>query len=77
MIYYYICSNKAIGAVACDWTPQNPAIFDKKYFDDILTITGDTGPKEIINKNIKDCYLYHIDKNITKDIDTIEDLSDN
>lgn len=77
MLYYYICSNKHMGAVATSYMPQNPAVFDKKYFDDILKINGDIGPKDILNKNIKDCYIYHIDKHIIKDIDTIEDISNN
>lgn len=74
MIYYYICSNKDIGSVAIEYRAQNPAIFDKIYFDEILNITGDIGLKDILNKNMKDLYMYHIDSSIIKDIDIMEDL---
>ena len=77
MIYYYLHSNKNIGAVSYNFMPSNPAIFNRKYYEKLLELVGDVGAKNIINDNIKDCYMYHVDKNILKDIDTIIDLWNN
>ena len=74
MIFYYICSNKNIGAVSVDNRLQNPAIFGKKYFSNILNIEGDVGLKSVLDNNVKDCYVYQVDKKEVKDIDSIDDI---
>lgn len=74
MIYYFVCSNKNIGAMCVDKILKNPAIFSKIYYNEILDIQGDTGPRELLKKYDYDCYYYHIDKKEMIDIDTIDDV---
>ena len=62
-------NNKGIGAMCVDSVLKNPAIFDKKYFDEILTIEGDSGPRALLTKYAKDCYFYHIDNDEMVDLD--------
>ena len=74
MIFYFMCSNKSLGAIMTGNKLKNPAIFQKKYYDDILNISGDMGARFILSNNIKDCYAYHVDESMLYDIDTIEDI---
>lgn len=74
MIYYFVCSNKNIGAMCVDKILKNPAIFSKIYYREILDIQGDTGPRELLKKYDYDCYYYHIDKKEMIDIDTTDDI---
>ena len=71
MIKNTIISNTHNGCmVDSEGVFKNPAIFYKKYFDEILKIEGDRGPKDILNKYEYDTYKYHIDDESLIDIDT-------
>lgn len=73
MIKNTIISNTHNGCmVDSEGVFKNPAIFYKKYFDEILKIQGDKGPKDILNKYEFDTYKYHIDDESLIDIDTKE-----
>ena len=73
MIKNTIISNTHNGCmVDSEGVFKNPAIFYKKYFDEILKIQGDKGPKDILNKYEYDTYKYHIDDESLIDIDTKE-----
>ena len=73
MIKNTIISNTHNGCmVDSEGVFKNPAIFYKKYFDEILKIEGDKGPKDILNKYEYDTYKYHIDDESLIDIDTKE-----
>ena len=73
MIKNTIISNTHNGCmVDKDGVFKNPAIFYKKYFDEVLKIEGDKGPKDILNKYEFDTYKYHIDNDSLIDIDTKE-----
>lgn len=74
MVYYFVCSNKNIGAMCVDKILKNPAIFSKMYFRGILSIEGDTGPRELLKKYDYDCYYYHINQKEMIDIDSIGDI---
>lgn len=52
---------------------KNPAMFYKKYYNEILNIEGDKGPRELLDKYEEDTYRYHIDSESLIDIDT-EDM---
>lgn len=71
-LYHSICSNDSLSSMYTDM-PQNPAYFENKYFDEILDIEGDIGPKDLLKKYKKHCYKYHIDKKYLYDIDTVDD----
>lgn len=70
---YGIMNNNKMSSMFTD-IPKNPAYFEKEYFDEILKIEGDKGPRELLDNNIKDLYRYYIDPNQLFEIDTKEDL---
>jgi probable selenium-dependent hydroxylase accessory protein YqeC len=72
-IFNSILNNNKMAAMFTDM-PKNPAYFEKEYFDEILKIDGDKGPRELLDNNIKDLYRYYIDPNQLFEIDTKEDL---
>lgn len=72
-LYYSIMNNNKMASMFTD-IPKNPAYFEKEYFDEILKIEGDKGPRELLDNNIKDLYRYYIDPNQLFEIDTKEDL---
>ena len=72
-VYQSVLNNSGIASMYTD-KPMNPAYFEKEYFDEILKISGDTGPKELFKKYKKELYKYHIDKKYLFDIDTVSDL---
>ncbi|MBR0038484.1 MAG: putative selenium-dependent hydroxylase accessory protein YqeC [Lachnospiraceae bacterium] len=72
-LYYSIMNNNKMASMFTD-IPKNPAYFEKEYFDEILKIDGDKGPRELLDNNIKDLYRYYIDPNQLFEIDTKKDL---
>ena len=72
-IYNSILNESDISSMYVD-TSKNPAYFEKMYFDEILDIEGDIGPKELLKKYQKKLYKYYISNNNLIDIDTKEDL---
>ena len=72
-LYNSICSDNDLSSMYTD-KPKNPAYFEKKYFDEILRIDGDVGPKELLKKYKKCSYKYYIDEKYLFDIDTVDDL---
>ena len=72
-LYYSILSNNGISSMYTI-DPKNPAYFEKKYFDEILSIDGDKGPKSLLTKYIMNAYKYHIADDYLYDIDSKEDL---
>jgi probable selenium-dependent hydroxylase accessory protein YqeC len=72
-VFNSILNNNKMAAMFTDM-PKNPAYFEKEYFDEILKIEGDKGPRELLDNNIKDLYRYYIDPNQLFEIDTKEDL---
>lgn len=50
-----------------------PAIFDKKYFEDLINLQGDKGAQSLINNNLQDCELLKADFELW-DLDSVGDL---
>ena len=72
-LFNSICSNNSISSMFTNKL-KNPAYFEKEYFDELLSISGDVGAKDLLIKYIKDSYKYHINEKYLYDIDTKEDL---
>ena len=53
---------------------KNPAYFEKKYFDDLMALSGDKGARELFDKYKMNVYKYYISDKYLLDIDTKEDL---
>ena len=53
-------------------SPKVPAIFPKKYYDELLKLDADFGAKEILQK--ESCINIQLKKDFCIDIDTLEDM---
>ena len=53
-------------------SPKVPAIFPKKYYDELLKLDADFGAKEILQK--ESCINIQLEKDFCMDIDTIHDI---
>lgn len=53
-------------------SPKVPAIFPKKYYDELLKLDADFGAKEILQK--ESCINIQLEKDFCMDIDTINDI---
>lgn len=52
-----------------DGTLGNPCIFHKKYFDELMELTGDTGGKKVIKKHMDDLRIIPAETSELEDID--------
>ncbi len=59
-----ICANSYINS------PQNPVIFPKQYFSELLTLSKNEKGKNVINKHLDNLVLVNVDKKELEDIDT-------
>lgn len=58
-----------------DGAQGNPVIWPRKYFDKLMSLTGDVGAKELLGKNIDSTEGLKVTASkILDDIDTAEDL---
>jgi molybdenum cofactor cytidylyltransferase len=72
-------SGKGIVACAYSDTLGVPALFDQKYFEEMLALKGSEGAKKVILKNRKDVFkvdfpLGEIDLDTEADIEKLKDL---
>ena len=54
----------------------NPCIFPRKYFDELLALSGDSGGRSVIGRHGDDVMLFEASEAELKDIDTPEDISE-
>lgn len=58
-----------------DGTQGNPVIWPRAYFDKLMSLTGDAGAKEVLEKNIDDAEGLKVTaEKMLDDIDTPDDL---
>ncbi len=75
LIDVYMKNNKGLACVKYEGNLGNPAIFSKKYRNDLMNLKGDIGGKYIINKNLDDLVIVKICNELEiTDIDTREEL---
>jgi molybdenum cofactor cytidylyltransferase len=65
-------SGKRIVASSYAGTLGTPVLFDKEYFDQLNSLQGNQGAKNIVNMNRSDVCIVKFEKG-SIDIDTIED----
>lgn len=73
-IRQFIKSKKGIGVVSCDGKRGNPAVFLRKYKQQLLELSGDRGGSQIMRQHEEDVWLFEVPKEKLRDIDTREDL---
>ena len=54
---------------------RNPMIFPKRYFEELLQLTGDSGAKSVAQANMTSVIKVEINPEKLVDIDTVEDLA--
>jgi molybdenum cofactor cytidylyltransferase len=60
LISLYLVSGKNIASVGINGSPGNPCIFGRKYYRDLLALTGDKGGKKIILSHMQDTAILEI-----------------
>lgn len=70
----YKNSKKDLGCVVNDDVWCSPTIFSKRYREELLSLSGDSGGKRILINNRNDIFFYNVDFKAVKDIDEKEDL---
>jgi len=71
LINKYIKSNNKIVSTQINSGEGVPAVFDRKYFNELATLDQDFGAKKIIAANSQDVYTV-VSDNSKVDLDTIE-----
>jgi molybdenum cofactor cytidylyltransferase len=63
-------------ALGFEGEPRNPALFPKRFFSELASLSGDVGGKELIRRHPSEVRLINVpDSKIFVDIDTGSDLS--
>lgn len=65
----FLKSKKGIGCAAFEGTAGNPVIFQERYRDELLGLSGDTGGKKVVKRHPQDVFLYEVRKEELKDWD--------
>lgn len=72
LIKLFLKEQKGIACVEHNKKTGNPCIFSRKYYRELLELTGDTGGKKVIRNHRQDTAVLEVpDKKELKDIDTI------
>lgn len=53
----------------------NPVFWDKKYFPELMSLTGDVGGKQVMKRHKEDVLILETDREELRDIDRKEDLN--
>lgn len=69
----YESGEKGIGYVIFEGRPGSPSVFSKKYFDELLDLTGDVGGKRVIAAHREDSFCVEAESVLElEDMDTKE-----
>ena len=62
LIHVFLNTSKGIACVSCQGKMGNPCIFDRKYYNELLSLEGDKGGKKVIMKHLDDTQVYEIEE---------------
>lgn len=68
MIEEYLKSGKGIGCLDFDG-PKNPCVFRAEYFQELQSLSGDTGGKKVLKRHMDDVFCYPAGKEEVWDMD--------
>lgn len=54
-------SGKGLGCLSCDGKDGNPAVFDLKYKQELMALTGDVGGRRVICRHLDDLYRCEVE----------------
>ena len=76
LIHMFLNTSKGIACVSCQGKMGNPCIFDRKYYNELLSLEGDKGGKKVIMKHLDDTQIYEIEEGRElEDIDYYESIA--
>lgn len=76
LIHVFLNTSKGIACVSCQGKMGNPCIFDRKYYNELLSLEGDKGGKKVIMKHLDDTQVYEIEEGRElEDIDYCESIA--
>ena len=76
LIHVFLNTSKGIACVSCQGKMGNPCIFDRKYYNELLSLEGDKGGKKVIMKHLDDTQIYEIETGRElEDIDYYESIA--
>ncbi len=76
LIHVFLNTSKGIACVSCQGKMGNPCIFDRKYYNELLSLEGDKGGKKVIMKHPDDTQVYEIEEGRElEDIDYYESIA--
>ncbi len=73
VISSYLCFNQPLVLTSYLGKARHPILFDRLFFNDLMTLDGDHGAKPIIEANKEKALLYFVEEPAPEDIDTLED----
>lgn len=53
---------------------KNPVIFPNRYYEELLSLTGDIGGKKVVHRHLDACMCLELDEQELMDVDTITNL---
>jgi molybdenum cofactor cytidylyltransferase len=68
----YLSTGKPIVVASVNGKRTTPALFDRSLFNDIMSVDGDHGPRELIDKDPDRVSKVEIDPETAADIDTLD-----
>lgn len=74
LINHFIESGKGISGFLINGIPASPMIFSRRYFNELVQLTGDRGGKPIIMKHMDDFSGIEAPDDSLMDIDTLDDV---
>ena len=70
LVKLFLDSGKGIACLSENGVPGNPCIFSRKYYPELMELTGDRGGKRVLNKHPEDTvFLEAEDGRELKDVD--------
>lgn len=54
-------SKKGIGCLSYRGQTGNPVVFSRKYFPELLSLTGDVGGKKVLKRHLEDVFFFEIE----------------
>lgn len=69
----FAASGHSLGAVACNGTPMNPAIFQHIYRKELLSLTDDAGAGKLLQAHRQECWKKEVTPWELQDVDTRAD----
>lgn len=76
LIHVFLNTSKGIACISYQGKMGNPCIFDRKYYNELLSLEGDKGGKKVIMKHLDDTQIYEIEAGRElEDIDYYESIA--